>query len=591
MIDPILSLSFAIHSNKGVYALLLGSGASRSAGIPTGWEVVLDLVRKLAAMQGKDCEPDPPAWYKNEFGKEADYSQLLNTLTSSPSERNGLLKSYFEPSEDEREQGLKSPTQTHRAVAELVVSGYIRVILTTNFDRLLEEAIVAKGIVPTVISTPDAAEGALPLVHTSCTIIKVHGDYLDTRIKNTPDELAQYDQRIDTLLDRVLDEYGLIVCGWSADWDLALRGAIERCKGHRFATFWAARGQPSQKAQNLINHRKAQVISISNSDHFFQELAEKVLALAEYSQPHPLSSKLAIATLKKYLVDERNRIRLHDFVMQETEKIYNELLENSFPIKDLLFANNDESALEFNNRILRYEALTETLQAIFINGCYWGEKQQIHLWIKSLERIARQPAVRGRIATTFLDLRMYPALLLLYAGGIAAVAAEKYNTFASLLTDVKVQDPIYDVESFAVQAIYPNGVIKKDFLTDKNNTYTPVNTHLFETLRAPFKELIPSQRDYEMCFDKFEYLFALIYVDTNPENQEKIQNGWGPVGRFGWRCRRTNDNIIREVQTEFADKRQEWKLLKTGLFSNSAERFENVSKAFWESSVNNSRWR
>src|SRR5208282_2547101 len=115
----------------------------------------------------------------------------------------------------------KMPMPAHKAVAELVSGGYVRVIVTTNFDRLLEQALQERGIAPTVISTADQAQGALPLVHTNCTIIKVNGDYLDTRIKNTSSELGSYDQRIHTLLDRVFDEYGLIVCGWSATWDTA----------------------------------------------------------------------------------------------------------------------------------------------------------------------------------------------------------------------------------------------------------------------------------------------------------------------------------------------------------------------------------
>jgi hypothetical protein len=72
MIDPILSLAFSMHSNKGVYALLLGSGVSRSAGIPTGWEIVLDLVRKIASLKGADCGPDPAAWYARTFKKDPD---------------------------------------------------------------------------------------------------------------------------------------------------------------------------------------------------------------------------------------------------------------------------------------------------------------------------------------------------------------------------------------------------------------------------------------------------------------------------------------------------------------------------------------
>ena len=87
MIDPLLSLAFAIHSNPGVYACLLGSGISRAAEIPTGWEIVLDLLRKLAYLEDEDCEPDPAAWYKDRFGEEPDYSKLLDQLAHSQTER------------------------------------------------------------------------------------------------------------------------------------------------------------------------------------------------------------------------------------------------------------------------------------------------------------------------------------------------------------------------------------------------------------------------------------------------------------------------------------------------------------------------
>ncbi len=70
MIDPILSLVFSVHYNKGVYALLIGSGVSRSAGIPTGWEVVEDLIRKLAHVKDQDCGPDPAAWFKDKFRRK-----------------------------------------------------------------------------------------------------------------------------------------------------------------------------------------------------------------------------------------------------------------------------------------------------------------------------------------------------------------------------------------------------------------------------------------------------------------------------------------------------------------------------------------
>ena len=82
MIDPIHSLAFSVQANPGVYALLLGSGVSRAAGIPTGWEITLDLIRKLAKCYNEECEPDPEQWYLEKFKKAPDYSDLLDNLAN-----------------------------------------------------------------------------------------------------------------------------------------------------------------------------------------------------------------------------------------------------------------------------------------------------------------------------------------------------------------------------------------------------------------------------------------------------------------------------------------------------------------------------
>ncbi len=237
-IESMLSLAISVHKSPGVYALLLGSGISRSASIPTGWDIVLDLIQKVAILEGEDCSPKPDDWYKEKYEEEPDYSKLLEAVAKSPAERSQLLKDYFEPTEDEQEEGgIKVPTEAHKAIASLVKNKYIKVIITTNFDRLLEKALEEVGVTPQVISNPDTIQGSLPLVHSACTIVKVHGDYVDTRIKNTVAELEQYHPDLDRLLDRVFDDYGLIVCGWSGEWDKALREGIERCAHRRFTTY------------------------------------------------------------------------------------------------------------------------------------------------------------------------------------------------------------------------------------------------------------------------------------------------------------------------------------------------------------------
>jgi hypothetical protein len=101
MTSPVSNLStqlaFSLLENKGVFAVLLGSGASRAAGIPTGWEITLDLIRRVAITQGTQEQPDWAAWYRKTAGQEPSYSVLLEELASSPEERRSILHGYIEP--------------------------------------------------------------------------------------------------------------------------------------------------------------------------------------------------------------------------------------------------------------------------------------------------------------------------------------------------------------------------------------------------------------------------------------------------------------------------------------------------------------
>ncbi|HWJ63706.1 hypothetical protein KSP35_19590 [Aquihabitans sp. G128] len=51
------------------------------------------------------------------------------------------------------------------AAAQLVADGQVRLVLTRNFDQLIERAIEAARVRVQVISTSAALEGSVPLVH------------------------------------------------------------------------------------------------------------------------------------------------------------------------------------------------------------------------------------------------------------------------------------------------------------------------------------------------------------------------------------------------------------------------------------------
>ena len=305
-VTPDVQMTFSVATQPRVYALLLGSGISKSAGVPTGWEVAEDLARRLADQQKEDTGDDPIGWYKSWSGDNPDYLSLIEALAPSPADRRNLLRGYFEPISDDELDPAPVPSSAHRSIAALVVQGLVSVIVTTNFDRLLERAIADAGKEPVVIATPDAARGAEPFAHSDITVVKVNGDYLSPDLKNTVDELSSYDEDTDRVLDQVFDQYGLIVCGWSADWDTALRSALSRGISRRYSTYWMHRGPLGEHAARLVAQTGAIAVPIDDADSAFSALADGVAALRAANDRHPPTTDLAVGRLKHYLPDPLN---------------------------------------------------------------------------------------------------------------------------------------------------------------------------------------------------------------------------------------------------------------------------------------------
>lgn len=538
MVDPILSLAFSIQSNRGVYALLLGSGVSRAAEIPTGWEITLDLVRKIASSCGEECEPDPERWFHEKFGQAPDYSQLLDQLAKTPAERQQLLRPYFETNEQEREADKKQPTAAHHAIAQLAAQGFIRVVITTNFDRLLETALAEVGVVPTVLSSPDQVKGTLPLIHTrQCCVLKVHGDYLDTRIRNTPNELDTYPEELNQFLDRIIDEFGLVVCGWSAAWDGGLRDAIFRSPSRRFTTYWAARGNPSEEARSLINHRNAQVILINGADSFFEALWQHVESIEEFAKPHPLSAKAAVASLKRYLPEPRHQIRLGDLIDETVERVQQETAGPDFDAYDP--QPNTET---FTARIRAYEAACSTMMAMAIAGGRWAEQEHIRPWQRALQHLSVVPRVGGNV--TWLDMRRYPGALLLYALGLGSVESDRL-AFLGQVFSTRVHDDNRDrisvVHLLAPYRLIDGGRPMK-MLEGKENYHLPLNEWMYDTLRQHSRREIPDEEQYTTNFVKLEILMSL-------STAYQPQPTWmgSSVGTFFYRYE-ISWNVLQEIK-------------------------------------------
>jgi hypothetical protein len=577
MIDPILSLAISSQAAKGTYALLLGSGVSRGAHILTGHEITLDLISKLAALQNVETHGDPESWYVETYRREPNYPEILSEVAQTATARQQLLRGYFEPSEDERAEGIKLPTQAHKAIAELVRRGFIRVIVTTNFDRLLEQALESQGVIPTVISTPDAARGATPLIHNACTILKVHGDYLDTRIRNSASEVAEYDEEVDDLLDRIFDEFGLVVCGWSAEWDPALRSALERCPTHRFPAYWTGLRELQGHAQTLSTLRRARFIRIDDAASFFLQWLEKISALDSIEES-PLTTHEFIASVKSYVTEDRHKVRLYDLLLSESQRIAKDVLETS--------VTGSVDREPFLRRVIHYENLSLKLRSAFSVGCLWDDYER-NLWNDCLSVLGMVHSASG--VEPWIQLQKYPALLLLYSGGITALFGQKYRILRSLLQDARIAYHTDRVGPAVVwlDPYYVMDIDRGRLLPGFERHYLPLSEYLRQFLANDVGQFLPTSADYYKAFDRFEYLFGLL----SHIQREVMGLAGGFVGAYCFHYYR-EPQIENQVGSEIERLGADWPPLKEGLFSGSPEELATKKRAFDEyvDSMRRERW-
>ena len=561
--------------------MLVGSGLSRAAEIPTGWEITIDLIRRIATAQGEEEQVDWASWYQTTTGDEPNYSELLGQLGSSSEERRSILESYIEPSDKDREAGRKVPTAAHYAIADLVRAGYVRVIITTNFDRLIENALRERGIEPTVIASEDALKGAEPIAHTGCFLLKLHGDYKDTRVRNTDAELSEYPDKYNEQLDRIFDEYGLIVCGWSGEWDHALRSAILRSPARRYPTFWATRSELSDSTTELVAQRNAQSISISDADSFFTQLHNNVETLERTHRQNPQSIELLVNSTKRYLSRPEYQIQLDELLDSEAESLLEKLDSSELSV------SGNWSGEGFNRRIAIYEAATEPLARMVGVLGRWGNDSEFATLIDMIRSVHfRTDEMRGGLAV-WLNLRTYPVVLLTTAYGIGLARAKRWTTLHRLLSEPIKSDHSGESERM-VESLFlwswKGG--SNDYwhnLEGIDPQKTPLSNHLCELFSEWSKSFVGTIPDFEEVYETWEIMGSFVYSEryTLDEIRDAMtgENArgyeWVPVGRSGWH-NSTRQRILNLVQqSNFKQK-----ILKAGFAHGQPDLLEAIIDNF-----------
>lgn len=554
-LDPAATLATSMHAQPGMYALLLGSGVSRAADIPTGWQIVSELVARVAAVTSPtDIEAtraNPEGWWREHHDGELGYSTLLEQLAPTPAGRQALVDQFFDRSDEEDDEDVKRPTAAHRAIAQLIKRGSVQVVLTTNFDRLLEDALVEVGVIPTVLARPEAVAGMAPLVRGGVTIVKLHGDRKDVTTLNTEGELSAYSPEWEGLLARIFDEYGLVIAGWSADWDPALVRAIENAPSRRYPLYWDGRSSRGGTAQGLISARAGQVIPAPDANALFTTLLDNLEALDRLARP-PLTAAMAQARLKRYLPDPVRRIDLHDLVMDEVETVAEAVA--SQPV------SNPDVVRQLGTNLDAYSAAADTLLRLLTAGVWHDDGTHDDLWVEVLQRLIDAGTTTLPSAMTVLEhARRYPALLAALAMGMTGAARSREGLILRLLTEPHGRTQMGSgVELPTALLLDYSSVLEHAPLNDllKQRTgsgWTYPASHLVQEVLARTTEGFIPQSRFLRAFHGVEYRWGLVEVNL-PGNRRPLPGEHiGETAKYA--APRTEDGYILQTEIDFRSSR------------------------------------
>ena len=278
---PTVARSFGIRGSR--LAWLLGAGASAMSNIPTAGALIGRFKHALYCsahnLDVQDIDPND----RHIQARIDQYFDGRNGLPPAghPDEYAVAFEAMY-PSADVRADFVaelvraKRPNFGHHVLAALMASDLLRIVFTTNFDDLPEQAahalldsdiitprrpIVVAGLENAPLAKRAYDKGTWPLFS------KLHGDFREQRLKNTRAELQKQDREMRSVLLDACRRQGLIVAGYSgrdASVMEVLHEALESRDPYPSGLVWCYRPSdpPGDEVVNLLLEARRQGVAV-----------------------------------------------------------------------------------------------------------------------------------------------------------------------------------------------------------------------------------------------------------------------------------------------------------------------------------------
>jgi hypothetical protein len=289
--QTLASLIRAVNEARPV--LLLGAGASFSSGVPLAAESVRRIARRVFAERAKGGAILPeqvklsewqtwlqsqPWFVKGEDRLAENFPLVVEHLLQPREYRARILRDLFKPSDD--------IGQGYRHLADLVMRGLFRTVLTTNFDIALPIALhERRAHIPHIAeinrSPNDLREFS---IFNRAQVVWLHGKAEQYTDRNSSGEVEKLDDALVDLLVPMLTDSPLIVVGYrgaeASITEHLLINNVTRAQRFKNGLFWChLPGEPIHP--NVETLRRAvgsnlTLLEIQGFDELLLELSQEL---------------------------------------------------------------------------------------------------------------------------------------------------------------------------------------------------------------------------------------------------------------------------------------------------------------------------
>ena len=205
------------------------------------------------------------------------------------------------------------------------------------------------------------------------------------------------------------------------------------------------------------------------------------------------------------------------------------------------------------------------------------------LWTEALSWLDGFRDIKSQHYPDWVSLRKYPALLCLYAGGVAAISSSNYSTLEALLYRPEIAPKSYEVSRYPLilsthleilspslsKALQP-GTIPGAVL--------PLRIRNWESMWVEVRSNFRSADEFDQAVLRFEYMFGLAHTDLALLRGDV---SWCPRALLPYANHGTAaEFLIKKVDAEITQNGPNWSPLLAGMFGGSVDRLKAAKERF-----------